>query len=69
MRIESRELFVSFWDEEYSQGVYGFLVGWTDELLPAVAYNYGIRTVTGPFEVALNLRDAIASARQMKRPS
>jgi hypothetical protein len=66
VKIENRELFVSFWDDENSQGVYGLLIAWTDELLPVVAYNYGLHTVTGPFEVALNLLDARRNATQAR---
>lgn len=68
MRIENRELYVSFWDEEYQCGVYSLLIGWNDDLHPVVAYNFGLRTITTGFEVATNLVDGRRNATDLRGP-
>lgn len=62
MRIENRELYVSFWDEDSEAGVFALLVGWSDNLEPVVAYNFGLQMVAGRYQVFGNARDAERAA-------
>lgn len=68
MRVENRELYVSFWDTAQEAGVYALLVGWNDELRPLVAYSFGVHLVETPFEVFGTARDAERSATYMREP-
>lgn len=72
MRIENRELFVTFWDESIEAAVVTLLLGWVGDdpatLVPVVAYNYGINEVRGKFLVNISLTDAHIVAGKMKGP-
>lgn len=66
MRVENRELFVAFWDDEVGAAVVALLIGWEGDdpstLLPVVAYRFGIRTVLGGFLLFADRYEADAAA-------
>ena len=53
MRIENRDLFVTFLDEELEVAVVALLIGWVGDdpstLRPVVAYRFGLNEVEGKF--------------------
>ena len=60
MHIERRVLYASFYDEDQGRGQCALVLGWADDLVPVVAYNFG----THRLEHGFNMFTSPGEARQ-----